>query len=159
MVTGERPAVLLEPRPRGRVLRHTVEQMADVCLFVQILGAPVPQTGDQLVSFFKFLDTVIAVPKITKDLIQPCLVDCDQRYPQMAEQLVEVPTIVSYSSLQRVPEQIVDIPVPRCRGVRAVEVFKAFPQHRVQRRLVELKVEVFRVSPETVFSAVSRADR
>ena len=32
--------------------------------------------------------------------------------PQMAEQLVEVPTIISYSSLQRTVEQHVDIPVP-----------------------------------------------
>ena len=32
--------------------------------------------------------------------------------PQLAEQLVEVPTILSYSSLQRSVEQLVDIPVP-----------------------------------------------
>ena len=43
-MTGRRPAALLEPRPQGRVLRHTVEQIADVCSFVQILNAPVPQT-------------------------------------------------------------------------------------------------------------------
>ena len=32
------------------------------------------------------------------------------RAPQLAEQLVEVPTPVSYSSLQRIMEQNVDIP-------------------------------------------------
>ena len=34
------------------------------------------------------------------------------RVPQLAEQLVEVPTIISYSSLQRTVEQHVDVPVP-----------------------------------------------
>ena len=35
---------------------------------------------------------------------------------QMAEQLVEVPTIISYSSLRGIVEQNMDIPVPRGRG-------------------------------------------
>ena len=77
-------------------------------------------------SFFNFLDTqmpveqVIAVPKTTKDLIQPRLVDCDQRYPQSAEQLVEVPTKISFPVIvlyhaimehkRRTVEQNVDIP-------------------------------------------------
>ena len=38
------------------------------------------------------------------------------RAPQLAEQLVEVPTIISYSSLQRTVEQHVDIPVPGGEG-------------------------------------------
>ena len=33
------------------------------------------------------------------------------REPQLVEQLVEVPTIISFSSLQRIAEQNVDIPV------------------------------------------------
>ena len=37
---------------------------------------------------------------------------------QTAEQLVEVPTIVSYSSLQQTAKQTVDIPVPHGRGDR-----------------------------------------
>ena len=36
----------------------------------------------------------------------------DDPVPQLVEQLVEVPTIVSYSSLQRTMEHTVDIPVP-----------------------------------------------
>ena len=40
------------------------------------------------------------------------------RVTQLVEQLVEVPTIVSYSSLQRTMEQHVDIPVPPGRGGR-----------------------------------------
>ena len=38
--------------------------------------------------------------------------------PQLAEQLVEVPTIVSFSSLERIMEQTVDIPVPQGGGGR-----------------------------------------
>ena len=38
------------------------------------------------------------------------------RAPQLAEQLEELPTIISYSSLQRTVEQNVDIPVPRGGG-------------------------------------------
>ena len=118
-----RPNLLLEAQgPQERVQLRSVEQTVGFAPLVQILDALVAQTGEQLVSFFKFLDTqmpveqVIAVPKI---LIQPRLVDCDQRYPQMAEQLVEVPTIVSYSLLQRTVEQHVDNPVPGGGGRNA----------------------------------------
>ena len=48
------------------------------------------------------------------------------RQPQMADQLVDVPIVVSYSSLQQlIAEQIVDIPVP----------FQALAQDRVQQLL------------------------
>ena len=43
----------------------------------------------------------------------------DVPVPQLAEQLVEVPTIVSFSSLQRIMEQTVDIPVPSGGGRHA----------------------------------------
>ena len=56
------------------------------------------------------VEQVIAVPKISLDRIPQRSV-C--RRPQKAEQLVEVPTIVSFSSLQQqTAEQIIDIPVP-----------------------------------------------
>ena len=43
---------------------------------------------------------------------------------QTAEQLVEVPTIISYSSLRGIMEQNVDIPVPHGRvGVRSLQGF------------------------------------
>ena len=80
---------------------------------------PVPQVGEQLVNFFRFLDVqssveqVIDVPKIPEDSIQQRLVDRDSRVPQRAEQLVEVPTVLTLAVLA---EQIVDIPVPRGRG-------------------------------------------
>ena len=62
------PGPLLDPRPHERVQRHTMEQMIDVTPYVQILDAPVPQTGNQLLNVFRLLDTqmpveqVIAVP-------------------------------------------------------------------------------------------------
>ena len=62
-------------------------------------------------------EQVIDVPKISQDRTQQRLGDC-LRQPQRAEQLVEVPTIVSYSSLQGIVEQNVDIPVPRGRSGR-----------------------------------------
>ena len=93
-----------------------------ICPLVQILDAPVPQLGEQLVDFFRSLDTqlpveqVIDVPKIYDDSIQPRIVDCDLRCPQIVEQLVEVPTLLSFASLQQqTAEHIVDIPVPHGR--------------------------------------------
>ena len=89
---------------------------------VQILEVLVPQKGEELADILKLVDTqtpleqVIAVPKISNDSIQPRLVECDLRCPQLAEQLVEVLTVLSYALLQQqTAEQITDIPVPRRR--------------------------------------------
>ena len=61
-------------------------------------------------------EQVIAVPKISMDRVPQRSV-CHRS--RRAEQLVEVPTIVSYSSLQqRTAKQTVDIPVPHGRGDR-----------------------------------------
>ena len=59
---------------------------------------------NQLVEVLQKIDTwtshqVIEVPKIFPDKVPQRLVEC--RPPQMAEQLMEVPTIVSFSSLQQ----------------------------------------------------------
>ena len=121
------PASLAEPRgPQERVQLRTVEHITDVVPVVQILDIPVPQKVERLADFLVLLDTqtpveqVIAVPKISNDSIQPRLVDCDLRRPQMAEKLVEVPTVLSYASLQQqTAEQIIDIPVPRRRRGQA----------------------------------------
>ena len=78
---------------RSGVPQHTVEHEDAICPFVQILDAPVPQLGEQLVHFFRSLDTqlpveqVVDVPKISDDSIQPRIVDCDLRCPQIVEQL------------------------------------------------------------------------
>ena len=113
---GERPAALLEPRPQEKMERHTGVGYE----LVHRLEVPVPQMGEQLPNIVQFFaaqfpvvaEPVIEVPKIFLDTTPQRLGD-HLRQPQMVEQLVHVPTVVSYSSLQQLTaEQIVDIPVP-----------------------------------------------
>ena len=81
---------------------------------------------------FRHLDSVlpeqvIGVPKISQDRIQQRLVDRDLRHSQMAEQLMEVPTVLSPSLLQQqTVEQTVNIPVPRGRGGSGGGGFQGF---------------------------------
>ena len=116
---ARRPSPLVEVRPSVRAQRHVVEQLADIAPMVQILDSPVPQTSEQLLEVFWLLDTqmpvelAIAVPKISLDRIP-------QRSfvltPQSAEQLVEVPTVLTPTRIAlQIAEQIVDTPVPRGR--------------------------------------------
>ena len=116
---------MLEPRPLGRVQRHTLEHIIDVLPSVQILDVPVPvpQMENLLLEVYRTLDLVVPeqvidVPKISHDRIQYRLVEGDLRHTQMAEQLVEVPTILTPSLLQQQgAELIVHNPVPcGCRG-------------------------------------------
>ena len=108
---------VVEVLPSVRAQRHVVEQLADIAPMVQILDSPVPQTSEQLLEVFRLLDTqmpveqAIAVPKISLDRIP-------QRSfvltPQSAEQLVEVPTVLTPTRIAlQIAEQIVDTPVPR----------------------------------------------
>ena len=97
--------------PQGRILRHVVGHLS-----VPSLNVPVPQMVDQLPDielFFAALspdpEQVIEVPKI---LPLDVPMRAALRVTQLVEQLVEVPTTVSYSSLQRTVEKLVDIPVP-----------------------------------------------
>ena len=129
---GMRPEVLAEPRPQEQVQRHTMEHIADlVCCapLVQTLDAPVPPTVEQLqdvLQFFERLSTVpepvIEVPKIiTEDVPLRAVL----RAPQLAEQLVEIPTIISFLMIallhallaQRIVEQNVDIPAVGGSGI------------------------------------------
>ena len=112
---GERPAALSEPWPQGKLLRHAGVGYE----LVHRLEVPVPQMGEQLPDVLQFFATflpfvaeqVIEVPKIALDTIPQRLGDV-LRQPQMVEQLVDVPTVVSYSSLQQLTaEQNVDNPV------------------------------------------------
>ena len=104
---GRRPGVLKEPEPPNvvdRVLRRTVPPALD---------APVPQVMDQLLSFLSALDSfvpeqVIDVPKIS---CSPCPLRSRVPEPQSAEQLVEVPTVLSPMCIAvQIAEQIVGIP-------------------------------------------------
>ena len=116
---GVRPAPLEEGRLQGKLQRHAGIGYE----LVQALDAPVLQMVEQLPDVHLFFATclpvvaeqVIDVPKIILENI-PSRRLC--RDTQLAEQLVEVPTIVSYSLLQRNMEHNVDIPVPGGGGGR-----------------------------------------
>ena len=119
---GMLPPPLVEGRLQVLIQRHTVEQRIEHTPYVQILDAPVPQKVEQLVEFFKDLDSHVpvqvieVVPKISQDTTPQRSVDL---VPQMAEQLVEVPTLLSVAVLQqRTAEQLASIPVPRGRHGR-----------------------------------------
>ena len=116
---GVRPAPLEEGRPQGKLQRHAGIGYE----LVQALDAPVLQMVEQLPDVHHFFATclpvvaeqVIDVPKIILENI-PSRRMC--RDTQLAEQLVAVPTTVSYSLLQRNLEHNVDIPVPGGGGRR-----------------------------------------
>ena len=103
-----------------------MEQTVDIVPVVQLLHVPVPQMVDSVVEVLKILDKsvpdveqVIEVPKILQHV---ALQRSSLQEPQLAEQLVEVPTIVSWSLLQLITKQNVDIPVPG-GGVRGLQGF------------------------------------
>ena len=75
----------LQFSPTDRAQRHTVEQRIEHTPYVQILDAPVP---------------LKVIPQRSVDLV-----------PQMVEQLVEVPTVLTPTRIAvQIAEQIVDIP-------------------------------------------------
>ena len=101
-------------------------------LSVLALDVPVPQMVDQLPDseqFFRVLspdpEQVIEVPKILP-------FDVPMRAALRVTQLVEVPTIISFSSFQRTVEQLVDVPVPGGGGPSSG--LQGFPLDRVQQR-------------------------
>ena len=144
---GGLPAPLSEVAGRQVVLvRHSGKQLIDDLPSVQILDAPMPQMAGTVLDFCRTLDLpvdeqVITVPKFSTDRVPQRLVE--RCFPQLAEQLVEVPTVLSYSLLQqRTAEQTIGFPVPG-RGEVLVEVFKASPRDRAQQRFVVLKTSIF----------------
>ena len=122
---GSRPDRLSEVRPQERAQRRTVQQIVDP-VPLPALDDPAPQMVGQLLKLAHFLDRslpdpeqVIEVPKILSDDVpMRALV----RETQLSEQLVEVPTVVSWSLLQLITKQNVDIPVPG-GGVRGLQGF------------------------------------
>ena len=154
---GVRPGDLAEPRPQERVQRHTMEHIVDFVYcapMVQILDAPVPQTVEQLPDVLRFLDRLMTVPEqvieVPKILPEDAPMRAVLRDPQLAEQLVEVPTIVSYSWLQLRLEQNVDIPIPG-RGGRSFGLqgflpgqssTAFYPVERTSERTVEQTVDI-----------------
>ena len=164
-VLTARPPPLVEVRPQKQVQWHIAEQIIETFVPVQVLDAPAPQMGNQVVEVLQKIDMVtpeqvLAVPKISLDRIpQRSAV----RRTQNVEQLVVVPTIVSFSSLQqRTVEQIIDTSVPhrRRRGQGGLQGFSS--------RFVEQKVDIpvpgggLHVLPDpggSSSSAVSRGER
>ena len=101
---GGRPEAFVEPRPQERVQRHTVEHITDlvrVAPMVQILDAPVPQTGEQLPDILSFFDALMPVPEqvieVPKILLDDVPMRAAVRDTQLVEQLVEVPTNPGYA--------------------------------------------------------------
>ena len=141
---GARQGSVTDPRPQERVQRHTMEHTVDFVWcspMVQILDALVPQMVEQLPDVLRFFDALIPVPEqiieVPKIILEDIPPRISVREPQLAEQLVEVPTIVSYSSLQRNMEQNVDLQFLVVEG--EVLVFKVFFPDRVQQRCFPLK--------------------
>ena len=125
---GTRPDRLYEVRSQERVQRRTVEQNVDNSPFLPTLDVPVPQMENQLVDVCRLFDVLIPEQAIEVPKISPTPRPPRRRRvrfaEQTAEQLVEVPTIISYASLRGIVEQNVDIPVPRGRvGVRSLQGF------------------------------------
>ena len=124
---GGQPAPLPEVAGwQGRLVRHVMDDLGSVCPFVQILDLPVPQMVENVKDTLRILDfpiaeQVIEVPKIS---CSPCPSRSLVPEPQSAEQLVEVPTVLSPTRIAlRIAEQIVDTPVPHGRGQGRVQGF------------------------------------
>ena len=126
---GSRPDRLSEVRPQERAQRRTVKQIVDP-VPLRALDDPAPQMVGQLLNLAHFLDTPLPDPEQV-----------------IEEQLVEVPTIVSWSLLQLITKQNVDIPVPG--GVRGLQGFppgqasttSSLSLERISERIVEQNVE------------------
>ena len=118
---ARRPLPLVEVRPSVRAQRHIVEDLGELAPLVQILDLPVPQTVDYVTDALRLLDRplaeqAISVPKIS---CSPCPSRSRVPEPQSAEQLVEVPTVLTPTRIAvQIAEQIVDTSVPhgRARG-------------------------------------------
>ena len=101
---GMRPGVLVDPGPALVLVRHTVDQFVVAVPLVPVLDVPVPQMAGTVLDFCRTLDLpvdeqVITVPKFSPERVPQRLVE--RCFPQLAEQLVEVPTVLSYSLLQQ----------------------------------------------------------
>ena len=104
--------------PRDRVQRRTAQQIVDIAPLL-ILDDPAPQMVEQLPDVLRFFRALSPDPgqiiEVPTFLPEDVSLRTAVREPQLVEQLVEVPTIVSWSLQQQILEQIVDNPVPRRR--------------------------------------------
>ena len=97
---GSRPDRLTKVRPQERVLRRSVEQNVEPLRGVPVLDAHVPQMVEHVVDVLKIIDRgppeqVIEVSKVSLlDVVPLRAALCE---PQLAEQLVDVPTSPGYA--------------------------------------------------------------
>ena len=96
-----------------------MKQLADIAPMVQILDSPEPQMVAQLLEVFRFMDMhlpdelAISVPTVP---CSPCPSRSRVPEPQSADQLVEVPTVLTPMRIAvQIAEQIVGTSVPRGR--------------------------------------------
>ena len=125
-----------------------MEDLGSVCPFVQILDFTVPQMDGDVTDTLRFLDLPLAeqVIEVPMTSCSPCPSRSLIPEPQSAEQLVEVPTVLSPLLIA---EQNVDTPVPLGRGKRRVQGFlpvqcsTATPSvERISERTVEQNVDI-----------------
>ena len=115
---ARRPSPLVEVRPSERAQRHAVEGLGEFAPMVQILDAPVPQMVDYVAEALRLLDRpiveqVIAVPTVS---CSSCPSRSRVPEPQSADQLVEVPTVLTPARIAvQSAEQIVGTSAPRGR--------------------------------------------
>ena len=129
-----RPVRLAQPHVVGRIQRHGGKPIEEHVPLVQILDALVSQMEDQVADNLNLEDDVLDVARlmdrpiseqvieVPKFIIEDISTRTSVPETQMVEQLVDVPTVVSSSSLQQqTVEQLVDVAVPRGRGEGRVQ--------------------------------------
>ena len=144
--TAPRGQKTVRVRPQERVLRHVVEDLG----MVQILDSPVPQMVDYVMYAFRLLDRPIAeqVIEVPKFSCSPCPSRSPIPEPQSAEQLVEVPTVLTPTRIAlRVAGQVVDTQIPRGRGQGSLPgqstTATSSSLERIPERTVEQIVDIF----------------
>ena len=93
-----------------------MEDLSELAPLVQILDLPVPQTVDYVAQALRLLDRPIAEQVIEVPTVSCSSCPSRSRVPepQSADQLVEVPTVLTPTRIAlQIAEQIVDTPVPR----------------------------------------------
>ena len=136
-VVARRPPPLVDVMPSSRTHRHIMEDLGELAPSVQLLDLPVLDRMDHLAEllnleedvldagrlvdhFLQVPELVIAVPKISLDVI-PLRTLVPE--PQLADQLVEVPTVLTPTRIAvQIAEQIVDTPVHLPESVEWVQL-------------------------------------
>ena len=132
---------------KARVQRHTVEHITDlvrVAPMVQILDAPVPQTGEQLPDILSFFDAlmpvpeqVIEVPKILLDDVPMRAAARDTQRNSWWKCRRSQCTLLWFSPRRSFRGERFDELLQgwRVEGVVHVEVFKVLVLDRIQQRI------------------------